>query len=136
MISRIDNIIFILFIALSVISCSPSENERLEKEVLDIHDEVMPWLDDMKLLRRKLLKSPFDNKADSSKADEAAIALHRADSFMWAWMYQYKPVNKVRDSMTDAQLNDYLIHQREYIAHVNTSMKNAVKRANEILKKN
>ena len=56
------------------------ENEKLEKEVLDIHDEVMPWLDDMKAMRRTLSKTPFENKNDSMKAVQASIALHRADS--------------------------------------------------------
>ena len=130
MILRRHNFVLLILMTIIFSSCGPPEVEKLEEEVLALHDEVMPWLDDMKAKRRQLARL---TNADSVRITQTKALLSAADSLMWAWMYRYKSVASLEDSLSDTQLTTYLRSQRESIQHVNMVTKKAMAEANELL---
>lgn len=133
MFSKFLLLILLITATVFLIGCGPSAIEQLEDEVLEIHDEVMPWLDDMKAKRRKLVKRQPLSEADSMNMLNTSKLLHRGDSMMWNWMYQYRPVSELEDSLNAEELEGYLRHQKTLIIEVNQVIKEGMKRADEIL---
>jgi hypothetical protein len=124
--------IFISLLLLAV-SCGPNAIHNLEQELLAVHDEVMPEMERMKAQRRKLISRDYASTQDSLKGYLIAQSLHESDSLMWAWMLQYVPVDRLRDSLNQDQLVDYLKTQRAMIGRVSDQMKSSMRRAEEIL---
>jgi hypothetical protein len=111
-----------------------SETLLLEKEVLAIHDEVMPRMSEIEELRSALKDEAMNASLDSTYLQaihESMKALEAGDSLMWDWMHNYnKPENLSVDS-----LKVYLTAEKEKIAGVSTSMKNAIADAQGLLQK-
>lgn len=65
---------------------------NLEKDVIDVHDEVMPKMATLNNTRVKLLKHYGDKNLSADKRtglSNAIMHLEEADSLMWAWMHNY-----------------------------------------------
>ncbi len=92
-------------------------------------------MDDMKRMRRQLVKLKPIDSLEQHRINQASYALHCADSLMWKWMYQYRDVRDVRDSLDHEQLMNYLLLQKQKILLVNRSMKSAMKESEKILEK-
>jgi hypothetical protein len=90
---------------IGVLGCTqqPDQVAELEKEVLSIHDEVMPKMDDIMELKRELKYKMTaldslqqEGMSSSNLAEERMRAsdLNRqlvvADSLMMEWMYHYR----------------------------------------------
>ena len=113
--------------------CSTNRLEQLQTEIFALHDEVMPFLPQMKKQRQELRRFYVRSEPDSIDARHASIALHRADSQMWAWMYQYVPIEQLQDTMAQEEIEIYLKDQRRLAARVNTSIKKAMAEAEKLL---
>jgi predicted RNase H-like nuclease (RuvC/YqgF family) len=99
------NFIFILLLATTLVGCN-KDNEKvneLETEVLTLHDEVMPKLDEIMTLKSKLSKKIIsmdslqnegiagNNLAeDRMKAVDLNQRLNESDRLMMDWMHAYK----------------------------------------------
>lgn len=72
-------------------SAGTSPNAKLYSEVMAIHDEVMPKMDDIYTLKEGLKKKLADNPAADKKSEiESAIArLDAADESMRVWMREF-----------------------------------------------
>ena len=82
----------ILFLCLVGLFTSCKEKSTLEKEVMVIHDEVMPRLGELNK-DKKGLQSILKNTSDESVKIillEAIAALEKADEGMMDWMAEYK----------------------------------------------
>ena len=124
----------IIFLVMTLLyACRTDQINALEAEVFALHDEVMPHLEEMKKQRRALMRSEYNTPTDSVRARQASSALYKADSLMWAWMYQYIDVKQLKDSLSDPQIESYLERQRELAREVNLSIKNAMNQADHIL---
>ncbi|GLU51580.1 viral A-type inclusion protein [Dyadobacter frigoris] len=92
-------------IALSLSSCNKDADKvlELEGEVMTIHDEVMPWMDDIMTLKSKLSKKIVhmdslqnegiagNNIAEERiKATEINQKLNESDKLMMDWMHEYR----------------------------------------------
>jgi hypothetical protein len=70
--------------------------QKLEKEVIEVHDEIMPKMAVLNNTRVKLLR--IKDIKNLSAEDRAAlnltiVDLEEADSLMWDWMHNYiRPV--------------------------------------------
>ncbi len=122
-----------IFLLNAMLSCGVNQNKLLESEVMRLHDEVMPKLELMKRQKRSLVKTSFASERDSIKAHQVVKELTYGDSVMWAWMYQYRPVETLRDSLDEDEINLYLEEQLIKVTHVNSSIKNAIHQADELI---
>jgi hypothetical protein len=136
---RLDySIIFILIIFIT--SCKYSnENEvdLLKEEVIVIHDEVMPLMNDLSISRKKILVKIEELAENSIEEDSTIKALKKVerdldDAFqgMFIWMRQY---NSQFENMEDEEVKIYLQEQKEMVTKVNSNIKNSLKEAQKHL---
>ena len=92
---------------------SQSNYNELEEKVMAVHDEVMPKMGQMKVLKKQL-GAAKDSLARQKPANDSLIqilqsrieALEQADRAMWDWMHQYKVPTHEDDSAIVAYLED------------------------------
>jgi hypothetical protein len=94
------------------------ERDALLTQVMAIHDEVMPKMEDIMKLKSKL--------KDREDADEILDALETAEKAMMNWMRNFKAPSK--DASFD-QTMEYLEAQRESISQVRDQMLEAIANA-------
>jgi hypothetical protein len=94
------------------------ERDALLAQVMEIHDEVMPKMEDIMKLKSKL--------KDREDADEILDALDAADKAMMNWMHNFKAPSK---DLTFDQAMEYLEAQRKSIADVRDLMLEAIANA-------
>ena len=114
-------------------------NDELKREVIEIHDEVMPLMGNLKSLKTKLEeKSNLISQSDSpdiekiNRLDQLATDLDSAFSGMFVWMRQF---NSDYEGMTKDEINNYLLEQKAKVEKVNADIKGALAAANSELEK-
>ncbi len=121
----------ILFLTL-LISCEdkPDQIKALKDEVMDIHDEVMPKMGDLRKASKSLMMKA--ETLDSSAAAELKIIaddIEAANEFMMEWMRQYEPDLEG----SEAEVLEYYKEQREGIQEVKERMLNALEKGQKAL---
>lgn len=104
----------------------------LEKEVIDIHDEVMPRLTEMSSLITKLEEESKNEALEAFQQDQVRMAiklLKDGDSLMWLWMHEY---NKPEDVTLDS-LHTWLLEEHDRIRDVRGAMLESIRNANALL---
>ena len=89
-----------------------AELRKIEQEVLDIHDEVMPKMGDLNNNRKKLIKRLYtrDSVEYGMRIRESVDNLEEADSLMWDWMHNYSRPSYDKDlDSVEAYLNAELV---------------------------
>lgn len=131
-------------------ACNSGEEtvKETENEVFAIHDEVMPKIDDIMKLRKRLkqrITSLDSLKASGSPAatlrtdeeKEQASRLHRnldvADSLMMDWMSRYNGDTLAKLSSDEALR--YLNGQKDQITDVKTKVNASIEQARQFLGK-
>jgi hypothetical protein len=139
-------IIFILVAALSACTQSSkhehhtndtastdSPNAALYDQVMDIHDEIMPRVEDIYQLKKQLqdkIASTTDLASDKKQELEQIIAqLDSADSSMMDWMHTFNPMP---DSADQEKARAYLESEIEKIKKVKELMNESIEKAKEI----
>jgi protein involved in sex pheromone biosynthesis len=135
------NFLSLLAIILWVAACGPAQKENSEEaadpetlkdEVMAVHDEVMPKMQDIMRLKKKA-RSKIDSlatdsvtNADQIESLETLITnLEEADEAMMNWMRSYR-----RDfEGTDEEYVVYLQEEKESIAAVKEDMLAAIEEA-------
>ena len=90
----------VLICMLAIAACQSGESQSsddgearaLEKEVIRIHDEVMPKMNDIRNLEKRfnaLLASGDLTTNNTALIQTAVLNLKEADSLMWDWMHNY-----------------------------------------------
>lgn len=105
-----------------------SPNFALHEEVMKIHDEVMPKLDNI-YRKKEELKTMItsDMPDDRKKQIEATIAkLDSASDGMFAWMNKYNPIP---DSLGEEKARVYLENEMENIKRVRADILQALEEA-------
>ncbi len=138
---------FILLFAITFMlnACNDKKAEtidRLYKQVMSVHDGVMPMMDEIESLKSQLNKkvtSATDSlnadslNAESSKEIQEAISsLEDANESMMAWMRDF---NSNFEEKAKEEVIDYLNDQMIRIREVDQKIKESIKRANELLNK-
>ncbi|SNS64989.1 hypothetical protein SAMN06295967_11523 [Belliella buryatensis] len=133
--------VFAIFLFL--FSCDESKeeaNQRLRAEVIQIHDEVMPFMGDLKSLRKEIV-AKADELKSSSESDNTqkvqelillAKQLDEAFDGMFVWMRQFK---QSTDDMSEEEVEIYLLEQREMVQKVHDDITSAIEKANSELGK-
>jgi archaellum component FlaC len=105
-------------------------NQALYDEVMKVHDEVMPKMDNIYKLKGKL-KEKIDNTpdlaADKKKEIEGIILrLDSASEGMMVWMRKFNPLP---DSLGEEQAKEYLEGEMEKIKKVKEDVRKVLEEA-------
>ncbi|WP_247234410.1 viral A-type inclusion protein [Telluribacter sp. SYSU D00476] len=129
-------------------SCNQEKDQvqEAEKEVLTIHDEVMPRMDDVMKLKQGLtvkiasLDSMQEDGVSSTtlaeerlKATDLNRQLVLADSLMMEWMYQYR--GDSAKALPADQALEYFNKEKEKITVVREKTLKSIQEAEGFLKK-
>lgn len=126
----------ILFLVLTTaaFSCqNKNATEALDKEVMSIHDEVMPKMGEIARLKRELRDqlSSATMISENRKAmlEATIVELDSANQAMMNWMHQYSPLP---DSAGEEKAKVYLLSEKERITSVKRLMLDAIERAKKV----
>jgi hypothetical protein len=103
-------------------------NQALYNQVMDIHDEVMPKMDDIMRLKREL-KEKVENSPglvgeQKKQLEEKIQLLDSAGHAMMSWMSSFKP-----EDYKGEQLREYLESEMERVKKVKETMLDAIEKA-------
>lgn len=129
-----------MFFFLSACGSDKKEsNEILKQEVIAIHDEVMPKMDELKKLKKDLLQKSSELSADSiemsgeiEKLNGISADLDSAFEGMFVWMRQFK---STFEEMSDEEVEAYLLDQKIKVQKVNDEIKASIEAAKSELEK-
>ncbi len=146
-----------LLVTLSILSCSKSgdhstmnhdsdqtqeegPNQALYNQMMDIHDEVMPKMDDVMKLKRELqeqIANSPDMVIERKKELENVISnLDSANNSMMSWMHRIHEFNPLADSVDQEKAREYLESEMEEIKKVKELMSESIEKAKSEMKKN
>lgn len=133
-----------LIILLSCISilfsnCQPNNEDvqqELIREVMVIHDEVMPKMDDIYKTQKQLReqKKTVTDAAIQKEIDDHILALEQAGEGMMEWMANLKLPSE-KDTRTHEEIMTYLEKEKIEIQHVSDDMKGTIAGGRELLEK-
>jgi hypothetical protein len=105
-----------------------SENQMLYNEVMKVHDEVMPKLEDIykkkEALKNKIASTPNMPDAEKKKIEVRISQLDSAAESMMVWMREFNPLP---DSTGEEKAREYLENQMERVKTVRENILNALK---------
>lgn len=114
-------------------SIETSGNEALYNEVMKVHDEVMPKMNDIYTLKEDLKKRLASEKelTDEKKKeiDIAILKLDSASESMMVWMRGFKPLP---DSLGEEKVREYLETEMEKVKKVREEIQEALSQGKEI----
>jgi hypothetical protein len=107
-------------------------NQALYDEVMKVHDEVMPKMNDIYKLKEQLkdkIANTPDMVAEKKQQIESAISrLDSASEGMMVWMRNFNPIP---DSVGAQEARDYLESEMEKIKKVSEDVRKALEEAEE-----
>lgn len=113
---------------------SLSERELLYKEVMEIHDAVMPKMSDINRVKRKLsgliATDSMLTEDDKILLTNGIAALITAETGMEGWMRAFEAP---KASDPDKKAIEYLNNEKQKISQVSDMMLNSLKKGEEIL---
>ncbi|WP_276373054.1 hypothetical protein [Chryseolinea sp. H1M3-3] len=102
-------------------------NQQLYDEVMSVHDEVMPKMDDLYKLKEHLKKqvadSPQMTEEKKKKIESAILQLDSASEGMMVWMRNFNPLP---DSLGEEKARTYLEEQKVKVSKVKEDMLKAI----------
>lgn len=112
-------------------------NQALYDKVMDVHDEVMPKMEDIykikSQIKEQIANSPNLVTEKKEALEKLVFELDSANNLMMEWMHQFKPLP---DSADEEEARAYLESQMEKIIKVKQEMLNAIEKGNEQAIKN
>ena len=109
--------------------------EDMEREVMEVHDAVMPKTADMSALRQRLnvlAESAAASPVAIAQITEANLKLAEADSLMWAWMYGYQRPEEEEEHPDSVR--EYLRSELEKIESVRDKMLESIDHAQSVIR--
>lgn len=105
-------------------------NQALYDEVMNIHDEVMPKMDDIHRkkteLKEKLANNPGLPQEEKDKANAMIAKLDSAGESMMVWMREFRPLP---DSIGEDKAREYLEKELKRVKQVRKNMLKALDEA-------
>lgn len=107
-------------------------NQVLYDQVMDVHDEVMPKMDEIMKLKRELqeqIANTPDMVIERKEQLEKMISnLDSASTAMMNWMHEFNPLP---DTTEQEKAREYLEGEMERIRNVKTLMLETIEKARE-----
>lgn len=124
--------LLIIFASLIILftSCSPKNTEEdtnkvLYNQVMDVHDEVMPSMDELyklkKQLTEKIENSPDLVEEKRQEIEQTIILIDSASKGMMRWMREFKP-----EEYKEVELTKYLESEMKRVQTVKETMQDAL----------
>ncbi|MBX2917468.1 MAG: hypothetical protein KF856_19530 [Cyclobacteriaceae bacterium] len=111
---------------------SENPNQVLYDQVMDVHDEVMPKMDEIMKLKRSLqeqIANTPDMVIERKRQLEKMISnLDSASTAMMDWMHKFNPLP---DSVDQELAREYLEGEMEKIRNVKTLMLESIDKAKQ-----
>lgn len=113
----------------------------LDRETMEIHDEVMPLIDDMqrvsrelRAVRAELVSHPELDQLEIrlAETDNAVDFINRANDAMMIWMQEYRVYATVKDK-PDEELLEYYTTEKERITIIGNMMNESYQRGETVL---
>jgi Fungal specific transcription factor domain len=115
-------------------------NQALYNQMMDVHDEVMPSMDEIMKLKRELqeqIKNSPDMVIERKQELENAISnLDSASNSMMSWMHRIHEFDPLADSVNQEKAREYLESEMEEIKKVKTLMTESIEKAKKEVSKN
>lgn len=126
--------ISVVLLVFGIVSCDSKDKEieQLKSEAIEIHDEVMPKMDDIMKLKKSL--SAEIEEADQQERKEIGAlitSLEAADKAMMNWMRNFDP--RMED-LSDDQKIESLTEHKISIQKIKASMNSSILEAEDFLK--
>lgn len=131
----------VFFVALAMSACGAGKAEKeqkqqeaLAKEVIGIHDEVMPRMGELVKLRKQVKEklnvwtadSTVDHSAHIQQATQVVADLDAADKAMMDWMHEYNGGQGLYEhELIMTYLNDEKVKITAVKEHMNSAMDEA-----------
>ncbi len=129
-------LIILLMFSFTIVACKDA-NKELYNRVMDVHDEVMPKMEDIYRLKKDLqdnISSSPDMVSERKQELERVISnLDSASNAMMDWMHKFSPL---ADTVDRQQAKEYLESEMERIKEVKEQMVKAIELAKNELAKN
>ena len=131
------NLLFLVFIAIVWTGCTDQQTElqKLNDEVIRIHDDVMPKVADINRVKRKLKVIENDSTLNETQVLDIRnqiLFLTKAEEGMSKWMAEYKAPGKEMDF--EAAM-EHLNNEKTKISEVRDEMLSSLKTGTALLKK-
>ena len=111
--------LYIFILAIAIVSCGDSKKTILYNKVMDVHDEVMPRMDDIYKHKKEFQDKLATKPADSVEIQQKIAMLDSADHMMMDWMHQFNPPDeKTSDEEAEKYLEDQLTKVNDMKAYV------------------
>ncbi len=128
-------LLFLIVPLILLLGCDSPEAQvkRLEKEVIKIHDEVMPKNIDINRVNRQLKKMVKDSLINDSilnNVKDQIFQLTKAEDSMNKWMVEYKSPSR---DMPFEQTMEYLNKEKVKITQVKELMLSSLENGNKLL---
>lgn len=115
-------------------------NQALYNQMMDVHDEVMPKMDEVMRLKRELqeqLANSPDMVIEKKQELEKIISnLDSASNSMMSWMHRIHEFNPQVDSIDQEKAREYLESEMEEIRKVKELMIESIEKAKSEAGKN
>jgi Mg2+ and Co2+ transporter CorA len=115
---------------------SDNPNQALYDQVMDIHDEVMPKMEDMYKLKKdlqdKIANSPAMVEEQKKELEGMIANLDSASNAMMDWMHNFNPLP---DSVDQEAAREYLENEMERIKKVRDQTNETIEKAKTIAEK-
>jgi hypothetical protein len=124
--------LILCLLSLSFISCQKG-NQELYDEVMNIHDEVMPKMDQIhrykKDFQSEIANNPDITEARKTQLESVIVKLDSAGDAMMVWMRKFEPIP---DSQGEDKARDYLLEEKKKVTKVKEDMLKALDEAKKL----
>jgi Mg2+ and Co2+ transporter CorA len=115
-------------------------NQALYNQMMDVHDEVMPKMDDIMKLKRELqeqlAKSPDMVLERKQELERSISNLDSASNSMMDWMHRIHEFDPLADSVDQEKAREYLESEMEEIKKVKDLINESIEQAKSAAVKN
>lgn len=110
-----------------------SDNQALYDEVMQIHNEVMPKMDDLYkakvALKTRIANTPNMAESDKKEINDKIALLDSASEGMMVWMRQFNPLP---DSLGEEKAKEYLENELKKVNEVKEDILQTLQRAEAV----
>lgn len=114
-------------------------NQALYNQMMDVHDEVMPRMDEIMKLKRELQEqianSPDMVMERKQELENVISNLDSANNSMMSWMHRIHEFNPLADSVDQEKAREYLESEMEEIRKVKELISESIEKAKTEVKK-
>lgn len=115
-----------------------NQQDSVWKEMMLIHDSVMPKAADINRMSQNIKKQLSENsKLNELLRNQMITALEyleQSDASMFDWMNNLQQLNKLREGKTHEEIMAYLLQEKTTIAKVSKDMLKSIELGDQVLK--